>query len=617
MVVTMSKNHVNGYAGQLLSVDMTNATLSDLRLDEATLRVYVGGTGIGAKILYDEVAPSSPWSHPDNRFIVASGPLGGTSIGGSGTVSVVTKGALTNGATATQANGYFGAFLKFSGYDGVVVHGSSTRWRYLHIDDGTAELRDASHLLRRDTYETADRIKDELGKQDLQMSVLSIGPAGEHLVRFAGVFVDKGHSASHNGAGAVMGSKRLKAIAVARGPRRVDVSDRGRLREVADAFYEEVKDFTGTIGGVHRSQVSNSGTLPIKNYTTNVWDIADDEVYGFSEEDIRRKFAPTPHPCWACRLTHSTMMTVPQGPYKGMVVEEPEYEQMAAWGPVIDAKDAAAAFMLSSATDRLGVDNNEAGWLMGWLMEGYERGWITRDAVDGLDLTWGNVEAVRQVLHMIANRVGCGDVLAEGVMRASQKMGGDAAKAAIYTLKGNTPRGHDHRTRWKEMFDTCTSNTGTLETATYPTTPELTGPGYPMDVSTYEATAKGLMVFEDSVGTCRFNTRTNVPLLADAVNAVTGWDMTPEEARNVGLRAINLMRAFNIQAGITRELDRPSERYGSTPVDGPSKGISIQPHWDAMLDNYYRLLGWDLATGKPLKATLKALGLEHVIADIW
>jgi len=254
---------------------------------------------------------------------------------------------------------------------------------------------------------------------------------------------------------------------------------------------------------------------------------------------------------------------------------------------------------------------------MGWLMECYERGLITRDDVDGLDLTWGNVEAVRQALHMTANRVGCGDFLAEGVMRASQKVGGEAAKAAIYTVKGNTPRGHDHRTRWKEMFDTCTSNTGTLETATYPTTPELVGPGYPMDVSTYEATAKGLMVFEDSLGTCRFNTRTNVPLLAEALNAVTGWDMTQDEARNIGLRAINLMRAFNVQVGITRELDRPSERYGSTPVDGPSKGISIQPHWDAMLDNYYRLLGWDVATGKPLKKTLKALGLEHVIADIW
>ncbi|MCW4038559.1 MAG: hypothetical protein NWF13_07495 [Candidatus Bathyarchaeota archaeon] len=613
----MSKNLVKGYAGKLLSVDMTNATLSDLRFDEDTLRAYVGGTGIGAKILYDDVSPSITWSHPDNRFIIASGPLGGTSIGGSGTVSVITKGALTNGATATQTNGYFGAFLKFSGYDGIVVHGSAKRWMYLHIDDGTAELRDASHLMRRDTYETTDLIKAELGKQDLQMSVVSIGPAGENLVRFAGVFVDKGHSASHNGSGAVMGSKKLKAIAAARGQQRVEVSDRERLREIADTFYGQVKNFSGTIGGVYRSQISGRGTLPIKNYTTNLWDISEDEVYGFSEEDIRNKFDPKPHPCWACRLTHSTMMTIPHGPYKGMLVEEPEYEQMAAWGPVIDSKDAAAAFMLSGVTDRLGVDNNEAGWLMGWLMECYERGLITRDDVDGLDLSWGNVEAVRQALHMTANRVGCGDLLAEGVMRASQKVGGEAAKAAIYTVKGNTPRGHDHRTRWKEMFDTCTSNTGTLETATYPTTPELVGPGYPMDVSTYEATAKGLMVFEDSLGTCRFNTRTNVPLLADAVNAVTGWDMTQDEARTVGLRAINLMRAFNIQVGITRELDRPSERYGSTPVDGPSKGISIQPHWDAMLDNYYRLLGWDVATGKPLKETLKALGLEHVIADIW
>jgi aldehyde:ferredoxin oxidoreductase len=125
------------------------------------------------------------------------------------------------------------------------------------------------------------------------------------------------------------------------------------------------------------------------------------------------------------------------------------------------------------------------------------------------------------------------------------------------------------------------------------------------------------MVFEDSLGTCRFNTRTNVPRLTDAVNAVTGWDLTHDEARNVGLRSVNIMRAFNIRVGITRELDHPSERYGSTPVDGPSKGISITPHWDAMLDNYYRVLGWDVATGKPLPETLTSLGIAHVIADIW
>ncbi|MCJ7610556.1 hypothetical protein MUP00_12990 [Candidatus Bathyarchaeota archaeon] len=613
----MPKDNEKGFTGKLLRVDMTRGKLSEVVLDEKTMKSYMGGTGIGSKILYDEVSPKIEFSDPRNRLIIASGPLGGTSVAGSGTISIVTKGALTGGATASQANGFFGAFLRFCGYDGIVIQGSAKRWMYLHIDDGVTELKNASHLLRRDTYETTDIIKAESEKQDLQMSVVSIGPAGENLARFAGIFMDKGHAAAHNGVGAVMGSKKLKAIAVARGKSQPKVSDSKKLLEIATKLREDVKGFTGTVNGVYRSQTAGTGTLPIKNYTTNLWDIPPDKLKCFSEEYIRKTFEPKPHSCWACSLTHSTMMKIPYGQYKDMVVEEPEYEQLAAWGPVIDLKEIDLAFMLAGTTDRVGLDNNESGWLMGWLMECYERGLIKKNDLDGIEMTWGNAEAVKQLLYMIANRVGCGNRLAEGVMRASQKIGGEAAKAAIYTLKGNTPRGHDHRTRWTEMFDTVTSNTGTLETAAMATTRELRGPGYPTEVSSFEANMKGDMIFEDSLGTCRFNTRTNMPLLAGAVAAVTGWNFTQEEAKNVGLRSVNLMRAFNLRCGITKEKEYPSERYGSTPIDGPSKGTSVRPVWEAMLKNYYTMLGWEPTTGKPLRKTLESLGLQNVIKDLY
>jgi aldehyde:ferredoxin oxidoreductase len=221
---------------------------------------------------------------------------------------------------------------------------------------------------------------------------------------------------------------------------------------------------------------------------------------------------------------------------------------------------------------------------------------------------------------MIAHRQGAGDTLAEGVMRASKKIGGEAAKCAIYTAKGNTPRGHDHRTRWLEMFDTCVSNTGTLETGTtglYFGGAMLQGSGYPIEVSTFEAETKGMMVFEDSLVVCRFNCKMNLVLESEAVSATTGWDFKPEEAKMVGRRAVNLMKAFNIRAGINKEADRPSTRYGSTPIDGPSKGKSITRHWDIMLNNYYQLMGWDVETGKPLPETLEKLGLKHVIKDLW
>jgi len=615
----MSSN-LGGYAGKILRVDLTHERMTNVTFDEEILRKYIGGTGMGAKILYEEVPTDAGWSDPQNRIVLASGPLGGTRVGGSGTFSLVTKGALTGGATATQANGNFGAYLKLSGYDGIIIQGRARRWLYLYIENGRAELRDANHLLGVDTYDINDMIKAELGRKEKEVSVVSIGPAGEHLVRFAGVFAEKGHSASHNGPGAVMGSKRLKAIAAFRGNARVLVKQTDRLARVAQQLYENAKGFTGTVGGVYINEKSGQGVLPVKNYMTNIWGIDNDDLNRYEEDYIRENFQEKPNPCWACRLLHCTMMRIKEGAYKDMVVEEPEYEQMAAWGPNILQNNSASAMMLSAFTDRLGLENNEAGWVIGWVMECYEKGILTEQETGGLEMMWGNVEAVRQLLHLIAHRQGFGDLLAEGVMRASQKIGGKAASSAIYTVKGNTPRGHDHRTRWFELFDTCVSNTGTIETGPTPLylgPPDLLGPENPVGISSGVAETSGLMQFEDCLGICRFNGRFNVELEAEAVSAVTGWDLSGEEAKSIGLRVVNLLRAYNFRCGMTSDVDRPSTRYGSTPVDGPSKGKNIMPHWERMVENYYRQMGWDADTGKPLPETLKKLGLERVIKDIW
>jgi aldehyde:ferredoxin oxidoreductase len=217
---------------------------------------------------------------------------------------------------------------------------------------------------------------------------------------------------------------------------------------------------------------------------------------------------------------------------------------------------------------------------------------------------------------MISKREGFGDLLAEGIKRASEKIGGPAADAAIYTMKGNTPRGHDHRTRWSEMFDTCVSSTSTIETHMSVMSPDANGPGNWEAVSTEVAETKGLMQLDDSTGACRFNTRMNAKNIAAAISAATGWDFTPEEGKRVGLRAVNLMRAYNLRAGIGAEYDRPSTRYGSTPVDGPTAGISILPHWDEMLRNYYTLMGWNPETGIPLPETLKELGIGCVASHL-
>ena len=604
---------IKGYAGAVLKVDLTDGFTEKIVYDEETLRKYLGGTALGAKILYDMAPRKTGFDDPNNIVFIGAGPLNGTSVGGSGSISIVTKGALTGGTTSCQANGLFGAYMKFSGYDGIILSGKAESWKYLVLKDGKAEIKNAATIMGLDTYEVTNKLREIYNAKNRSASVLSIGPAGEHVVRWAGTFVDHGHSASHNGTGAVIGSKRLKAIIAFRGSGRIEVHDQKKLLEITQEMYEDVEYFRGTIGGVANMWKSNSGALPVKNYSTYEWGAKAEEVDTFDEKTLRDNYQIERMPCWNCRLLHSSMFEVKEGPYK-CLVEEPEYEQMAAWGPATGITDVEATMMLSGLTDRLGLDNNEAGWLVGWVMEGCEKGWITEKEL-GFKTGFGEVDGAEKILKMVAKREGFGDLLAEGVKRASIKLGGKAADSAIYTSKGNSPRGHDHRYRWAEMFDTCVSNTGTIETHMSVMVPEAQGPANPMIISDEVARTKGLMQLEDSAVTCRFNTRMNHTKLAAAINAVTGWDMSPEEAWSVGKRAVNLLRAFNIQSGITKESDRPSTRYGSTPVDGPTKGVSIQPHWDKMLDNYYEKMGWN-PDGVPTKETLEHLGIGWVWKDL-
>jgi len=620
---------LNGYAGKILRVDLSKELSTEEKLDEATARKYIGGTGIGVKYLYEEVPPGVECFDEANRLIMATGPLAGTRVRGSGTFSIVTKGCLTNGAVASQANGFFGAFLRFSGFDGIILQGKAKNWVYLYIHDGKVEQRDASYLAGKDTWETDTLIHEELGKKERELSVYSIGPAGENLVKFAGIFGDKGHAAAHNGTGAVMGSKKLKAVAVARGAAKLELTDPKALSAVATQLHENIVNDPvqkegiykwGTLAGIMRG----AGTyIPVKNYTTNVFDIDKDDLEKFGGPYIRSHFQAKPHPCWACQMHHCHMLTIPDGPYAGFVGEEPEYEQFAAFGPAIGQTDVAAAIVMANEVDRLGMDTNEMGWLIGLVMECYEKGIITQKDTDGLEMTWGNVEAVRAMMRKIAHREGFGNILAEGVMRAAQRIGGEAPNMAIHTMKGSTPRGHDHRVRTTEQFDTCVSDSSTLEASpmvAYPADFDVPSPldySSGMQVSTIEGNLKGSMQFEDSLGVCRFTTRTDLKLLTEAVNAATGWDLNPSEAMQIGRRTIALLRSFNIRHGHTRDDDRPSPRYGSTPVDGPMEGKTLTSGWDDMLDNYYRIMGWDEKTSKPLPKTLRNLGLEYVISDLW
>lgn len=609
-----------GTTGRILKVDLSNAKVWVEDLDEGVLRKYLGGTGLGIKFLYDEVNPNLNWNSPDNIIYVGSGPLGGTKLAGSGSFSVVTKGAMTNGTASTQANGFFGAYLKFSGFDGILIKGAAPRWKYLYIHDGTAELRDAEHLLNRETWDTEESIKNELGFKKIDMSVGSIGPAGENMVRFAGLFADSSHSASHNGVGAVFGSKKLKAMAVAKSENKLKIADGENLSKVAAELRNQFKNALG--GLIYNYGTSNiiigaakSGMLQVKNYTTNIFPEAE-KFY------TRDRFEMVRRPCWACPSHHVMHTKVTEGPYKGFSGKDPEYEQSAGYGPQIGNTDPGAMVVLANEGDRLGFDANEATWLIGWVMECYEKGIFKAADLDGLEMTWGNIEATRTLMRNIAHRRGFGNVLAEGVKRSAEKAGGEALNMAIYTHKGSTPRGHDHRCKWWEMVDTCFSESATLQNQllmvdlkNYGLNPTFQQHSWE-DVSTVIGKTMGNLAFVDSLVLCFFTCSGNFPLLCEALKAATGWEYSFEDAFRNGRRTVNLMRVYNIKCGLTPDLERPSVRYGSTPVDGPAKGLSIAPHWENIRNNYYKLMGWNEQTGIPLPETLKELGLEYVTKDL-
>jgi aldehyde:ferredoxin oxidoreductase len=607
------------YTAKVLRINLLNNQIHDEEIDDSILRKYIGGLGVGAKFLYDEVRPEAEWDDPENLIIFGTGPLNGTRVAGSGAFCVVTKGCLTNGATSSQAMGYFGAFLRLSGFEMIVLKGVAKEWCYLYIHDGKVELKDATHMVGRDTWETEDLIKSEIGKKKHQSSVFSIGPAGENLVKFAAIVGDRGHVAAHNGVGAVMGSKKIKAVVAARGNRVIPVNDKERLSSLNKQMIDIGKNKDQATAAIYKWGTSflfpmhiKTGVLPVKNLTTNLFS----DYYKFAGEYYRERFKMRPLPCWACPANHCNIVEVTEGPYKGYVGEEPEYECMAAWGPIIGQTDPGAAVMLSNTADRLGLDSNEAGWLIGLVMECYEKGILKIDAMDGLDMTWGNAEATKEMLIKIAKRDGFGDLLAEGVMRAAQRIGGKAPDLGVYLMKGLAPRGHDHRAKWHEMLDTATAGTGTYETGPMPVDDHLS-PSKVVDM----VARKKVRSFVDSLVVCAFPTMTmlanEISHLVEMLSAVTGWDFSKEEALTMEMRVVNLLRVFNIRHGIGPEVEIPSAKYCSAPVDGPVKGKSIRPHWDNMLDDYYKQMGWDRQTGKPFPDTLKKVGLESIINDIW
>jgi aldehyde:ferredoxin oxidoreductase len=613
-----------GYAGKLLRVNLSTGKTWAEPWSPEDMRDQLGGIGLGARILWNEVPAKAHWDHPENRLVLATGPLAGLPVWGTGGLTVVTRGAMTDGATSTNANGFFGSTLKYSGYDAIVIHGQAKKWSYLYINDDVAEVRDAAHLLGKDTWETQQALEVEHGLNGHRMSVYCVGVAGETCVRFAAIHGDYGHVASKNGCGAVMGKKRLKAVCIARGTGALSAHDPRGLVQAADDIAHDLKTDPatstlynfGTLPGV--TNLYKLGVLPIKNYTTNVTTV---DMTEWEPAKLRAGFDHRGHQCNACGMHHCHIQVIGRGKFQGERVDEPEYEGWSGAGWTIGLTDKEAVSWLNTRIDRACVDVNEFGWVCGWVMECMEKGYLTEKQV-GFRLRFGDIDGAYRLLQMITHREGFGDVLAEGVKRAAERVGGEAAKCAIYTKKGASPRGHDHRGRWDEMLDTCTSSNGTMESAnpTFQTEIGLPGRITPFDGEQVARLTGGILGrrhFEDSLGGCSFTFRTRIENLARALSAATGWNYTLPEAMRFGRRTAAILRAFNLRCGIGTDLEYPSERYGSQPVDGPAKEHNVMAQWERMLDVWYETVGYDRKTGKPKKETLQALGLDWLAKELW
>ncbi len=619
---------LGGYMGKILEVDLSTRRVSEKELpQEATLRKYLGCFGLGLRWLYHRCPPGTSAFDPENPLIFLTGPLTGTDAPGATNLTLVSKHAdtdFTGGRSHTH--GFFGPNLKFAGYDGLIVTGKSEKPVFLWINDSKTEIRDAGKIWGRDTHETEDLIKSEL--RESKASVSAIGPAGENMCAGALIENDYNHSMSHGGLGAVMGSKQLKAIAVY-GNREVPVVNKHLVREVAKRWRESLNYGPDSPwsrlgrGGVPKGDykgIKSIYGLCVRNLQTTILDRFGD---GWSKQKI------TPRPCYRCPIACSYDLEIREGPRKGYVASLcGGGENVEGASSIFGISDLGDVFYLTDLFDRLGIETSTAGCTIAMAFEAYQKGLITKADTDGLELKWGDARVVEKMVRKYVARDGFGDILARGPKAAAEIIGGDAPSFTVH-IKGAGMNLHDWRRGWGALLGQIVgSGSGWPAPGADLTRPDPDS-GYAERTPAREPRSKPLEVRKtgitkfanDSTGVCWFSTWGNpqgLELSATMISAVTGWDFSREELLQSGERMLNLERAFAVRHGLTPEDDYAvSKRLIEGQMDGQFAGHPIAPYLRGMVNEYYRLMGWDEKTGKPWRSTLKRLGLEEIIGDIW
>jgi aldehyde:ferredoxin oxidoreductase len=620
----------SGYKGKYLRVDLTRGEIREVPTEEWRARLYLGGNGFGTRILWDEVpAGIDPFS-PENRLIFSTGPLTGTVWPGAGRLEVVSKSPLTGIYGDANAGGYFAPELKFAGYDMVVFQGRSKEPVYLWVEDGHAELRDAAHLWGKTTWGTEENIRKDHG--DKRIEVASIGQAGENKVRFASI-VTSGRAAARCGLGAVMGSKNLKCVG-ARGSLDISIAD-DKFYEYARQIHQQVlnDEFTpgesryGTPGLV--TLMNEIGRFPTKNFQRGDFPKADE----ISAEVIEKHFLVRRTGCCACPIGCGRAVRVNNGPYKGTYSEGLEYETINSLGARLWNADMASIIKGDLLCDSYGLDTISTGGVIAFAMECFENGIITKKDTNGLELGWGDYEAALQLIEKITRREGIGDLLAEGVKKAAQKLGKGADYYAIH-VKGMEASAQDPRSQQSYILGHITSTRGADHLKAFPCIDETGYPGaaikrygencLPEIVDGLSTKYKPMVVKDgeelgaiaDSAIVCKFGVQFPPsyywPELAKGISLATGMSLNVAELKKIGERIYNLQRCFNVREGISRKDDTQPKRILIESGTKRAKGHTAGPLQDSMLDEYYELRQWDKKTGWPTRTKLEALNLKDV-----
>ncbi len=658
-----------GFTGQILNVNLNDSTIQREALPEELYKKYLSGLGLGVKIIWDRLKPGTDPMGPDNILGFTTGLLTDTGSLFSGRFTVVGKSPLTGGWGEANCGGYFSPFLKRCGYDAVFFTGAADGPVYLYIDDKTAEIRHADDLWGTDAIDTETILRERYGKS---AQVACIGPAGEKLSLIAGISNDGGRYAARSGLGAVMGSKNLKAI-VAKGKAKVQVADKSKMKSLTKRFRKNLKameaggallgDNVGTVMGwmsgkpFYTKQPALAWRLILKRYgtpgvTTMCSEMGDTPVKnwgGAVRPDFPRKkylnlgaralmeYKTKSYGCYSCPARCGDEFKVEDGPYPIEKMHKPEYETITSFGHMLLNDDLHSVCKVNDLCNRGGIDTISCGGAVAFAIELYENGIIDKGDTDGLELTWGNSKAIVELTEKIINREGFGDVLADGVKKAAEKIGKGSEKYAVHCGGQEAPMHDPKLDPGYGMVYFCdaapgrhtVTGGGFLELQSldkkFSRAPSLPPVTTMKSRHKYEEQGEGVAVglfykmLVDSAGICIFGTQVggDIPI-CEWMNGATGWTFTNDQYLETGERIAQLRHSFNTREGINPAKDfllHPRLQGKPALEAGPLKKVSLDPK--ALAETFYKATKRDLDTGRVDKAHLMKLGLEDVVQEIY